>query len=154
MRFFYLITILVFLQSCGTERRNEFIYVYSKDKSNVITIISDYSKNERIIAVGKHSSKPERDYYLVDISKVTHLGDELGVCWGPDGNNWEIANHKAEILEANIDTTRYVFRGYWFQDKHGIPNTLYYIEDNCFTFETLNYTEHYPIENGSVERLD
>lgn len=152
MRYIFSIIILLLIYSCGSERRNELIYVYSKDKSKVITIISNYSKGKRIIAVGKHESQPKKDYYIIDISGVTDLGDEIGVCWNIEGDNWEIANDKAKILEANIDTTQYVFRGYWFKDKQGIPNTLYYVKDNCFTFETLNYIKVYPIENGFIER--
>lgn len=153
MKTFYLVLLLALLSGCGSERRNEIIYLYPKDKSQVISIISDYSKNQRIIAVGKHKSKPKRNYFLLDISKVTNLGDEIGICWKINDDGWEIANEKANILDSNIDTTKYVFRGYWFKDRTGAPNTLYYIKENCLTLETLNYTKFYPEENGVVERF-
>ncbi len=139
--------------SCGSEKRNDIVYLYSKDKTQVITIISDYDKNKRTIAVGKHSSKPKMNFIELDISEITRLGDELGVCWGINGHTWELVNHKAKVTEIKLDTTKYIFKENWYKDDRGVPNAKYYRKENCFTFETINYTEHYPKANGYVEKL-
>lgn len=112
-----------------------------------------FLKNQRIIAKGKHRNKPKTDYYILDISNITDLGDEIGVCWGTNGKEWEVVNDKAKIIETNIDTIKYVFRENWFNDERGIPNTKYYIKNNCFTFGTLSYSKHSPKENGYIERI-
>ncbi|PQJ16577.1 hypothetical protein [Aureicoccus marinus] len=139
--------------SCGSERKNNVIHLYSKDKSQVVSIISNYNKKERIIAVGKHISKPVKDYIELDISKTTKLDDQFGICWNTNGHKWEMVNDKAKIVKVALDTTIYVFRESWFKDK-GTPNTKYYIKTDCFVVGALNYSEHYPEENGSVERFN
>ncbi|MNQ29924.1 hypothetical protein D3C85_432530 [compost metagenome] len=148
-----LVIILFVIFSCGSERRSNVIYLYSKDKSQVVSIISNYSKNERIIAVGKHFSKPKNNYIELDISKITELNDQFGICWNSNGYKWEMVNDKAKIVTVSLDTTKYIFRENWFKEE-GTPNIKYYIEVNCFTVGALNYTKHYPEENGSVERLN
>ena len=139
--------------SCSSERKNNVIYLYSKDKSQVVSIISNYSKKERIIALGKHISKPKKDYIILDISKITKLDDEFGICWNSNGYKWEMVNDKARIVKVSLDTTKYVFRESWFEDE-GTPNTKYYTKAKCFIVGALNYSKHYPEENGSVERIN
>ncbi len=148
-----LVVMLFMFLSCGSERKNNVIYLYSKDKSQVVSIISNYSKKERIIAVGKHTSKPKKGYIELDISETTKLDDEFGICWNSNGYKWEMVNDKAKIVKVSLDTTKYVFRENWFKDE-GTPNTKYYIKANCFTVGALNYSKHYPQENGSVERFN
>ncbi|MFH6935776.1 hypothetical protein [Flavobacterium sp. FlaQc-30] len=148
-----LVIILFVFFSCGSERRSNVIYLYSKDKSQVVSIISNYSKNERIIAVGKHFSKPKNNYIELDISKITELNDQFGICWNSNGYKWEMVNDKAKIVTVSLDTTKYFFRESWFKEE-GTPNTKYYIKDNCFTVGALDYSKYYPEENGSVERLN
>nr|WP_298789351.1 hypothetical protein [uncultured Allomuricauda sp.] len=153
MKFINLMLFTILLIGCGSERRNEYIYLYSKDRSQVVTIITDVNKNQRIIANGKHKEKPKKNYYLLDISNITELGDDIGICFKTKSNTWEIVNHKAKVLKVQIDTVKYVFRESLFEDKMGVPNTKYYIQEDCFIVGTLNYTEHFPEENGTVERL-
>ena len=148
-----LVIVLFVFFSCGSERKNNVIYLYSKDKSQVVSIISDYTKKERIIAVGKHTSKPKKDYIELDISKTTKLDDQFGICWNSNGYKWEMVNDKAKVVKVNLDTTKYVFRESWFKNK-GTPNTKYYIKTDCFVVGALNYSEHYPEENGSVKRFN
>lgn len=148
-----LVVMLFTVFSCNSERKSRVIHLYSKDRSQVVSVISDYTKKERIIAVGKHTSKPNKDYLELDISKTSKIGDEIGVCWNINGHKWEMVNDKAKVLKVNLDTTKYIFRGNWFKDE-GVPNTKYYIKKDCFTVGVLNYSKHVPEENGSVERLD
>lgn len=147
------IAVFSILCSCGSEKRNSFIYLYSKDKTQVVTIITYLNKKERVIANGKHTLKPKKDYYILDISNITELGDEIGVCWKTNGNEWEITNDKAKIIRTEIDTTKYIFRKSWFKDERGIPNAKYYRQPSCFTVGVLNYSNHFPEENGFVERV-
>ncbi len=148
-----LVIVLIAFFSCGSERKSNVIYLYSKDKSQVVSIISDYTKKERIIALGKHTSKPKKDYIELDISKTTKLDDQIGICWNSNGYKWEMVNDRAKIVKVVLDTTKYVFRESWFKNK-GTPNIKYYTKKDCFVIGALNYSEHYPEENGSVERLN
>ena len=147
-----LIYIIILFFSCNSNKRDNIVYLYSQDKLQTITIISDYNKNERIVANGKHTSKPKTNYYKLDISNITELGDEIGVCWSINGHNWELVNDKAKVIKVNIDTSKYVFRKSWFRDKRKIPTPKYYRQTNCFTVGMLNYSKHKPLENGSVSR--
>lgn len=149
-----LVIVLFTFLNCSSERDSNVIYLYSKDKSQVVSIISNYNKKERIIAVGKHTSKPKKDYIELDISKTPKMGDEFGICWNINGHKWEMVNDKAKVIKVNLDTTKYVFRENWFKSKIGTPTPKYYRENNCFTVGAVNYSKHKPQENGSVERLN
>ncbi|MBO6879967.1 hypothetical protein [Winogradskyella sp.] len=150
-----LISLLSLLSlSCANKGRNEVVYLYSKDKSQVVSVFSNYDKDVRFIVDGKFDYKPDSKYYKIDISNVTELGDEIGVCWRINGNEWEIVNDNARIIEVKIDSTRYIFKENWNQDERGIPNAKYYRMKNCYTVDMLSYTEHFPKENGSVERFN
>ncbi len=154
MRMYYFLLLCFFMiLSCSSNtgsNRTKIMYLYSSDKSKVVSVISNYSTNKRIIANGKHKTKPNSNFYELDLTNVTELGDEIGVCWKKDG--WEIVSDKSEIIFSEIDTAKYVLRENFFKDK-GIPNTKYYIRDNCFTVGLLNYSKIYPRENGFIERI-
>lgn len=153
LRKIILVTLLfALLISCGSERKSKIVYLYPKDKSQVISIISNYNKNERIIALGKYTSTPKNNYILLDISGTTKLDDQIGICWDINGHKWEMVNDKAKVLENTLDTSKYVFRENWFRNDQGIPNTKYYIKENCFTVGFLNYSKPFPKQNGVIER--
>jgi len=151
---FLLIFLLAFLTiSCSQGgRRSEVIYLSSKDKSQVLSIISNYANNERIIAVGKVTSAPLKNYVKLNISEVTELADEIGVCWSQNGNGWQLVNDKAKIIKTNLDTRKYIVKTAWYEDDNKIPNTKYYTGNNCFTVGTLDYSKVYPADSGFVER--
>ncbi|GEM_PF-3786353 len=132
--------------------KSAVIYLMPNDKSQTITIFSNYITNRRIIALGKHRDIPEDNIILLDISKVPKLADEIGVCWNKKGHNWEVVNDKAIVLENKLDTTKYVFREKWFVDEFGIPRGSYYWEDNCFTIGVASHYEPRPQGNGYIER--
>lgn len=146
----YCIFITINLIQCSSERSTALLFLYSKDKKNVVTVITDLSKHERIIANGKHFQAPPTDFYKLDISNISELGDEIGVCWKEKG--WEIVNNKAKITEIKIDTTNFIFRNKWFTDDDGISNAKYYRKSNCFTVGFSIYSKMYPPENGFIER--
>lgn len=149
----FLVVMLFTMFSCDSEKKSRIIHLYSKDRSQVVSVISDYVKNERIIAVGKHKSKPVKDYIKLDISETSKIGDEIGICWNVNGNQWEMVNDKTKVVKWNLDTTKYVFRENWFKDG-GSPNAKYYRQSDCYTVGVLNYSKQFPEENGWVEKFD
>jgi hypothetical protein len=149
---FFLAFFLILFCSCGKEKKSNFIYLYSKETKQVVTIISNYNNNERFICVGKHTSIPEVNYIKLDISKTTKFDDEFGICWNINGHIWEMVNDKSKIINSKLDTSKYVFRESWFKDKNGTSTPKYYRENNCFTVSAINYSKHKPQENGFVER--
>jgi hypothetical protein len=153
IRNFIYIVVLIIVFGCSIEKRNELMYLYSSDKTQVVTILTDYTNNKRFIVNGKHKYIPKDNYYLIDISQISELGDEIGVCWSIGGKEWQIVNDKARIIEIKIDTSSYSFKDRWYKNERGIPNAKYYRQDNCFTVGVLNYSENFPRENGSVERV-
>ena len=151
--FLIIVSVAFLMINCdGGGRRSEIIYLSSKDKSQVISIISDYVYNERIIAIGKVTTEPLENYVKLDISEVTELADEIGVCWLQNGNGWQLVNDRAKIIKTNLDTRKYIVKTAWYEDENRIPNTIYYHQDKCFTVGTLDYSEIYPEDSGFVER--
>ena len=129
------------------------MYLYSSDKTQVISVISDYNKNKRFVINGKYKSIPENGYIELDISEVPKIGDELGVCWNINGHKWEMVSDNSKIVKIKLDTTKYIFRENWFKDKDGAPTPTYYRQNNCFTVGVSNYSKHKPSDNGIVERV-
>ena len=150
---FFLLNMLIFPVSCVIESKSNVLYLYPNDKSQAITIFSNYSKETRLVAVGKHETIPKSNYILLNISKIRKDGDAIGVCWNKNGHRWEMVNNGAEVLKIELDTTKYIFRSSWFKDDRDIPSSTYYENEGCFVVETLDYSKPKPKENGIVERL-
>ncbi|WP_281228763.1 hypothetical protein [Flavobacterium aquiphilum] len=152
IKIFFATLICLLFVNCDSNERSTCIYLYSKDKSQVISILSDYGNNERIIAVGKVVTQPVKNYVKLDISEVVELGDEIGVCWLGKKKGWQLVNDKSKIINVRLDTTKYIIKTSWYQDEKGIPNTTYYENENCYTVGTLNYSKVHPYGNGYIER--
>ncbi|MBW1654042.1 hypothetical protein [Flavobacterium quisquiliarum] len=148
----YIPLLILLLISCESNRRSSLVYLYSKDKTQSITVFSDYYTNERIIALGKLNTKPTNDYVKLDISEVTELGDEIGICWLGKRTGWQFVNDNSKIVEVSIDTTKYRVKTQWYRDEDNIPNAKYYRLKNCFTIGMLKHSRIYPSENGYIER--
>ena len=104
----------------------------------------------RYIINKNHSSVPKSDYIKLDISTITNLGDEIGVCWNNGKYDWEIVSDKSKIIEIKLDTLKYKFNTSWEDDKYGIPNAKKYHQPNCGTVDLLNmkvYDEPIILEN-------
>jgi len=129
------IAIFFFVVLPPTPNRTNF-KLYSIDKSQCISIIT--IGKTRYIINGKHSSVPKSNYIKLDISEITSLGDEIGVCWNNGKYKWEVVNHKSKILEIKLDTLNYKFNTSWEEDKYGIPNSKKYHKSNCGTIGLLN----------------
>jgi hypothetical protein len=72
--------------SCVNKKNVEkwrYVEIYSRDKSQVITVITLGDK--RYLMDGKHKKIPNDGYLLLDISEVDHLGDGISVCWNESG---------------------------------------------------------------------
>jgi len=136
---------------CNSSERSDLIYLYSKDKSQVISIISDYNNNKRIIALGKTITQPNSNYVQLDISDVTEFSDEIGICW-LSNNGWQIVNNNSKIIKTDLDTTKYIIKTKWEEDEDGIPTPIFYKKENCYTVGALNYSKIHPSDNGYVER--
>ena len=150
-----IITFLILLNlilSCSVDKKAKLMYLYSKDKSQVVTIISNYGSNQRIIANGKHSSKPDSEYILLDISNKDLLNDEIGICWGKNGKVWQLFNDNTEVYENKFDSSKYVFKNKCNLDERNIPTPSFYRESNCFTTEFFASSNMKPSGNGLVER--
>lgn len=148
----YIPILFLLLTSCDSNPRSSLLYLYSKDKTQVITIFSDYYNNERIVALGKLNLKPKNNYVKLDISEVTELGDEIGVCWFGKNTGWQFVNDNSKIAEVHLDTTKYKIKTQWYLDEDNTPNAKYYRLKNCFTIGMLKHSTIYPSENGSIER--
>lgn len=127
------IILVILLNSCSSIDK---VRIYSIDKSQCVSIITDKKNNSRYIINGNHTSIPKTDFVKLDISNIDPIGDEIGICWRNDKYDWEIVNHMAKILENRLDTIKYKFNSWWETDKDGIPNSLkYHTSDNCGTFD-------------------
>ncbi|XDZ56555.1 hypothetical protein FlaCF_3603 [Flavobacterium tructae] len=150
---FLLLLTLVFL-NCNSHSRSGRLYLYNKDKTQVITILTDYSKNERIIALGKLDKVPQSDYVTLNISEVTELADEIGICWFIENGGWQLVNDKSKIVTVHLDTTKYKIKTNWHLDEKAIPTPEYYRKTNCYTVGLLGNPRLHPNNNGDVESFD
>ena len=152
-KFFSFFIFTVLLNSCMGYKYSK-IHLYSKDKTQVVSIFTNSNYTRRIIAHGKHNKPPKNNYYLLDITKISKLGDEIGVCWKSNKYEWEIVNNNAVIIESHIDENKFILRTEWFKDDKLIPTPRYYRKFNCFTVGMGKYdTYHVPEENGHVVRF-
>ena len=128
--FILLTVILTMLSGCNRER---IIHVYSPDKLQCITIISDY--NFRYVINGKHSSVPDTNYVKVDLSKMDRLGDGIAGCWRNENYEWLIRNDETIIVENKLDTTKYQFFTSYPVDEQGIPTLKDFVGNGCYNFD-------------------
>ena len=148
---FYILLLLLFI-NCNSNPRSSRIYLYSRDKTQVITIFSDYYNNERIIAEGKLNTAPKDRYVKLNISNVTELGDEIGVCWFGKNAGWQLVNDNSKIVKVELDTTKYKIKTSWYRDENDTPNPKYYRGKNCYSIGALDYSTVHPNGNGFIER--
>src|SRR6478672_1292498 len=115
-----LLTIFILTTTAFGCSSNQYktVLLYSKDKSQVVTIFSDYENKTRIIAEGKKNQKPNDNYAILDISNITDENAELGICWKING--WELVNDGTTITENNLDANKYIIRTEWFKDEREI----------------------------------
>ncbi len=138
MRYKFLLFLVfgIMLNSCISTNK---VLIYSIDKSQCISIITDKRNDLRFIINGNYTSVPKDNFIKLDISNIDPIRDEIGVCWRNDKYEWEIVNHMALIIENKLDTIKFKFNSSWETDQDGIPNCLkYHSGDNCGTFDFLS----------------
>lgn len=127
----FLVSFIFILNSCIQNKTHEkwrHIEISPMDKSQTITIITKGDK--RYFINGKHSTIPNDNYLLLDLSKVAPLGDGFSICWNDsNGYRWKIASTYAKIIENKLDTSKY----HYYQPirKDDPPVSIGYKEKNC-----------------------
>ncbi|MCC4923408.1 hypothetical protein [Flavobacterium chungbukense] len=87
----------------------------------------------------------------LDISEVTELGDEIGVCWFGKEKGWQLVSDQSKIVEVHLDTTKYIIKTEWYREDN-TPNAKYYRRTGCFTIDMLKHSTIHPSVNGYIER--
>jgi hypothetical protein len=144
----FVVAITIFLIAFGDHTNRNNFRIYSADKKQCVTIITN--GNTRYFINGEYNSIPKTEYIKIDKSGIPLIGDEIGICWKNEKYDWEIVNHQAKIIENKLDTLKYKFNISWEKDKFGIPRTTKYIQPNCGTVGLQNmktYSENIILEN-------
>lgn len=121
--------VLLSMNGCDNKK---YIYIYSPDKSNCVTIIND--KNIRYISDGKNNKVPDTNYIKLDIKNIDQLGDALHICWSKD-HVWDIVIHKSKVLESKLDTTRFRFSTTLPINEIGAPTEKKFRKEGCAIFD-------------------
>ena len=124
-------------------------YIYSPDKKQCITIISD--NNIRYIINGKHSSVPDTNYVKFDISKRLSFADNIVGCWKNKKYYWQIINDESTIIENRLDTVKYKFIEKLPKDSEGIPSSTVFRDEKGFFYLGFDYGKIYDVYGAIVE---
>lgn len=128
--FIYTISIIIFttLSFCSSKNR---VYVYSPDKKQCITIITNV--NERYVINGKHRTIPSKNYIKYSFDSIdVEVGDEIVGHWKNSNYVWELATDNAIIIDNKLDTTKFKFNKNFPKDDKGIPTLMNYTDENSF----------------------
>lgn len=113
--------------SCSNNRwRN--IEIISPDGSDTLSIKT--IENKRYVFNGVSDEIPI-NHALIDISDVTELGDEIGICWNKDGYNWKLVSFYAKFEYNRLDTSKFYIQEKAMIDDRGIPNHDEYFKEKC-----------------------
>lgn len=96
------ITILIFFMfsaGCNHKKYERRVVITSPDESQSITVIT--RNKTRFVINGHHKKVPDTNFVKLDISQISDLGDELGICWEIDNYQWRLVNHKSIVIESN-----------------------------------------------------
>lgn len=152
--FLFLLLLPLLFLNCNSNSRSSRFYLYNKDKTQVITIFTDYSKNERVIALGKLDKVPQSGYVKLNISDITESADEIGICWFIENGGWQLVNDKSKIITVKLDTTKYKIKTNWSLDENAVPTPKYYRKTNCYTVGLLGNPRLHPNSNGHFGSFD
>ena len=144
------ITILIFFvlsAGCNHKKYERRVVITSPDESQSITVIT--RNKTRFVINGHHRNVPDTNFVKLDISQISDLGDELGICWEIDNYQWRLVNHKSIVIESKLDTTTFDFKEELEKTENGIPTMKEYLYDNCVRIG-INYNLgiRLGIENG------
>jgi hypothetical protein len=121
--------ILFLVLSCTNTKKWKNTIIESPDKKQSITIIT--KGDIRYIMNGRYKEIPEYNYIKLDISKISPIGDQIGICWNIDGYLWRIVNDDSRLIENNLDSTLFDFKKSLEKDKYGAPTFREYLNENC-----------------------
>lgn len=125
-----LLGVLILALSLACSHKSwEIVVITSPDKSQSITVITQ--GNIRYIIDGKHKKIPNEDYVKLDISKVSPIGDQIGICWNVDGYNWRFVNDESQLIENKLDRSLFDFKCELEKTKQGGPTFKEYLYENC-----------------------
>lgn len=118
---------LTLIISCDNKKWQN-IEIISPDGSDTLSIKT--IGNKRYIFNGSSGNIPE-NHALLDISNVTELGDEIGICWNKDGYRWKLVSFYSEFKYNNLDKEKFYIQDTVIIDYGGIPNHKDYFNENC-----------------------
>ncbi len=122
-----IITLLFALVGCNKTH----YYVYSPDRKQCITIITDV--DTRYIINGKYNSIPKTNFLQYSLDSIdVETGDEIVGHWKNGNYQWEIATDKAIILEDKLDKKEFIFKRNLPVDSIGIPTLKDFTDKNSF----------------------
>jgi hypothetical protein len=131
-----LLLVLFILGSFISCNKNEN-YVYSPDKKQCITIITE--NKIRYIIDGKHCKVPNNNYIKLDISNRFSFADNIIGCWKNKEYQWQIINDEATILENKLDAKKFFFSEKLPQDEMGIPSDTIFRKEKNFFYLGFDY---------------
>ena len=108
------------------------IYFYSLDRSQCITVISEY--DYRYVIDGKHDQLPDTNYIKLRVQYRNSMFDNLFMCWNNEKYEWDVVNQYSKILESKLDTFRFNFNTELPKDERGIPTTLKFSDKRCANY--------------------
>lgn len=123
-----LLFISLLLVICCKSNKWRDIAIVSPNGSDTLRIKT--LKNKRYIFNGIVDSIPEK-HALIDISNVTELGDEIGICWNKDGFKWKLVSFYSDFKYSKLDKKNYYIQDKPIIDDLGIPNHKEYFKENC-----------------------
>ncbi len=108
------------------------IYFYSLDRSQCITVISEY--DYRYIIAGKHNQLPDTNYIKLRLQDRNSMFDNLYICWNNGKYEWDVVNEYSKILESKLDTFRFNFDTELPKDERGITTAFKFNDKRCATY--------------------
>ncbi|MFZ1288493.1 MAG: hypothetical protein WAR79_00260 [Melioribacteraceae bacterium] len=135
--------IIIFISGC---KNKSTIYFYSLDKSQCITIISEY--DYRYIIDGKHDQPPDTNYVKVHLKDRNSMWDGFHVCWNNEKYEWDAVVKNSEILESKLDTTKFNFSTKLPIDERSIPTEIKFRKENCAIYSF--YSKKLSPDQGAI----
>ena len=124
------------------------IYFYSLDKSQCVTVISEY--DYRYVIDGKQDQLPDTNYIKLLVKYRNTLHDEFFVCWKNDKYEWDVVVINSEVIESKLDTSRFNFNTELPKDEREIPTALKFSKENCVEYD-FELNRLFPNKGAIVE---
>lgn len=130
VKLFIIIIATILVSGCGNK---SVIYFYSLDKSQCITVISEY--NQRYVIDGKHNHVPDTNFVKLHIKPINSMWNGFYVCWKSEKYKWDVIVPYSEILESKLDTALFNFNTKLPKDERGIPTEIKFSGSNCAIYD-------------------